>query len=266
VSEPVYGTPDDAPSTRYFTGFADVYAKHRPSYAPAAIDAALEGFSAPVRVVDVGCGTGIASRLLAARGARVVGLDPSNDMLKEARAAGVPEGGSIEYRLGTAEETGLPAASRDVALCAQAFHWFDAPRALKELHRVLLRGGRLALLWNVRDPADPFTIAYDEVVERAQDAAAAAGRKVEVGRSADPTQGGWFGDLRMIVFDNPHRLDLEGLLGRARSASYFPKAGPLRAELEGALTEAFHRHAKDGLVTLAQRTELTLVTRVDRGR
>ena len=262
--EPVYGTPDDAHPTRYFTGFADLYARCRPSYAPAALDAALEGLAPPVRVVDVGCGTGIASRLLAERGARVVALDPSHDMLAQARAAGVPEGGAIEYRLGTAEATGLPDASRDVAVCAQAFHWFDAPRALKELHRVLLRGGRLALLWNVRDPSDPFTVAYEGVVERAQAAAKAAGRKVEVGRSAEPDEGGWFGGVRRIIFDNPHRLDLEGLLGRARSASYFPKTGPLAQELEGALLDAFGRHATDGLVTLAQRTELTLATRLDR--
>lgn len=262
-----YGTPDDAPSTEYFSGLADGYARFRPSYAPAAIDAVLEGVAPPVRALDVGCGTGISTRLLAARGARVIGIDPSHDMLDQARRAGTPEGGgTVEYRLGTAEATGLPDASRDVVLCAQAFHWFDAARALAELSRVLLAGGRLALVWNVREAGDPFTDAYEAVVRRAQAAAKDAGRKVEVDRRADPAEGGWFEDVGARAFPNPHRLDLEGLLGRARSASYFPKAGPLAAELEGALREAFARHARGGVVTLAQRTEVTLARAVARRR
>lgn len=265
----VYGTPDDASPTSYFSGFAGEYARFRPSYAPAAVDAVLEGLEPPVRVLDVGCGTGIFTRLLAARGARVAGVDPSHDMLEQARRAPPPDGdgdgdGAVEYRLGTAESTGLPDASRDLVVCAQAFHWFDAARALKELHRVLLRGGRLALVWNTRDEGDAFTAEYDAVVKRAQAAAKEVGRKVEVTREADPTAGGWFADARVQSFPNPHPMDLEALLGRARSASYFPKAGPLREELEDALRAAFARHAQDGVVSLAQRTEVTLATRVDR--
>ncbi|MCO5169084.1 MAG: class I SAM-dependent methyltransferase [Planctomycetes bacterium] len=263
----VYGTPDDAPSTAYFQKGADDYARYRPTYAPAAVDLVLEGLDPPARALDVGCGTGIFSRLLAARGARVVGVDPSHDMLEEARRAPPVEGeGAVEYRLGTAESTGLPDASRDLVTCAQAFHWFDAAKALKELHRVLLRGGRLALVWNVRAEGDAFTAEYDEVVRRAQAAAKAAGRKVEVTRDADPTLGGWFEGVRVQAFDNAHALDLDGLLGRARSASYFPKAGPLREDLEAALRAAFERHAREGRVALAQRTEVTLATRVDRRR
>lgn len=254
-----WATPDDADPTSYFEPLAGGYARHRPAYPEAAIAAVLDGIAPPVRAVDVGCGTGIATRLLAARGARVVGIDPSHAMLEAARAEAAPEAGRVEYRLGRAEATGLPAATFDLATACQAFHWFDAPAALRELRRLLVRGGRLALVWNVRERTDPFSRAFDDVAERARAAAEAAGRTTGGGhRSADPTKDGHFGRVRQVVVPNPHALTLDELLGRARSASYFPREGPLAAELEAALRAAFAAHARDDRVVLAQRTEVTL--------
>jgi SAM-dependent methyltransferase len=60
---------------------------------------------------------------------------------------------------GTAESIPLPDASRDAVLVGEAFHWFDAPRALPEIARVLRPGGGLALLWNVgraKDDEEPW--------------------------------------------------------------------------------------------------------------
>lgn len=254
-----WATPDDADPTSYFEPLAGGYARHRPAYPAAAIEAALEGIAPPARVVDVGCGTGIATRLLAAHGAHVVGVDPSHAMLEAARAEPAPPAGRVEYRLGRAEATGLPGATFDAATACQAFHWFDAGAALRELRRLLLRGGRLALVWNVRATDDAFSRAYDEVAERARAAAEAAGRRTGGGhRAADPTLGGHFGRVRQVALPNPHALTEEELLGRARSASYFPREGPLALELEAALRAAFAAHARDGRVILAQRTEVTL--------
>jgi len=49
---------------------------------------------------------------------------------------------------------------------AQAFHWFDGDRALAEFHRVLVPGGKLGLIWNVRDRRTPWVDAFDAIVER----------------------------------------------------------------------------------------------------
>lgn len=255
--------PKDA--TTYFSGLAAGYAKHRPTYPAAIVDAILDGFPPPARVLDVGCGTGILTRLLAERGARVVGLDPNHDMLVTARATAC-EGGKPDYRLGTGEVTGQPDASRDVITCAQAFHWLDAAKALKEFARVLVQDGRLALVWNTREQVSEFDRLYDAVLKDAEAAARAAGRRVESGRSADPTLGGHFRDVRKVTAPNPQPVDLEGLLGRSRSTSYFPREGALQAELEGRLRDAFARHAKDGVITISQRAELTLATRSPTGR
>ena len=53
--------------------------------------------------------------------------------------------------LGTAEDIPLPDNSVDAVLVAQAWHWFDPERAVKEVARVLRPGGRLGLVWNTRD-------------------------------------------------------------------------------------------------------------------
>src|SRR5436190_9597322 len=239
--------PDKGPVTGYFTGLAGIYAQCRPTYPREAIEAILEGLPRPVTVADVGCGTGISSRLLAAAGANVIGIDPNQDMLEQARRETVI-GGAIDYRIGTGERTGLNGASVDIVVCAQSFHWFDATTALKEFHRITRSPhGRVALVWNVRDDRDAFTAGYGEIVRRAQEDAESRGRSVGREHAGDPTLGSWFVDARLTVFPNTQQLDLDGLLGRIRSASYFPKPdNPLRAELESDLRILFDRFQHEG--------------------
>lgn len=249
------------PTTTYFDGLADQYARYRPSYPPDAIDFVLSGLEAPRRVADIGCGTGTSSRLLAARHASVIGIDPNRDMLDRARAHATNGGGTFEYRIGSGETTGLPEASVDLVLCAQSFHWFDAPTALREFHRILKSSGRLALMWNVRDDRDPFTAGYSGIAHRAQADAAKRGVVVHEERYGDPIAGGMFMNHRQRTFANPQELNLDELLGRARSASYFPRKGSLRETLEGDLGRLFNEYQLCGRVTLRHNTEVTLADR-----
>jgi ubiquinone/menaquinone biosynthesis C-methylase UbiE len=242
-------------TTEYFTGLAATYAQHRPSYPIEAIDCVLEGLRQPIRVVDVGCGTGISSRLLASAGrcAEVVGIDPNADMLNQARHQNVEAQLKIEYRVGTGERTGLDDYSFDLVLCAQSFHWFAPLEALREFHRVLKPHGRLALMWNVKDPtADEFSARYTAINDRAMADAAMRGLVVRSEREADPTLGGYFENVRQRTFANPQLLDLEGVLGRMASASYFPKLDPLRSQLQHERVSLMHRVE----VTLADRANI----------
>lgn len=242
----------------YFTGMAGGYDRHRPGYAAGAIDAMLRGLDSPTRAASIGCGTGICCRLLAARGAMVIGIDPNGDMLAEATRATEAAGLDIDFRNGTGEQTGLAAGSVNLAVCAQSFHWFDADRALGEFHRILTHPGRLALMWNRRVKDDPFTSIYSDVARRAQMHAEAGGRVTPRARQADPTITGQFRITSTMSFENPQELDEDALLGRLHSASYFPKAGPAREELERDIRAAFAKHSRDGIVTMRQKTELTL--------
>ena len=98
-------------------------------------------------MLDLAAGTGKFTRLLVPSGAELVAVEPVAAMRDEL-VRPVP---GVEALDGTAEDLPLGDGSVDAVVSAQAFHWFDAPPALAEVHRVLRAGGRLALVWNVRD-------------------------------------------------------------------------------------------------------------------
>ncbi len=72
--------------------------------------------------------------------------------------------GSIDYRQGKAQETGLDSGIAKAVTAFQAFHWFSNDATLAEFHRILEPQGRLALMWNDRDDRDPLTSAYHKIL------------------------------------------------------------------------------------------------------
>ena len=241
-----------------FLGRASDYAKHRPSYPPAAIDAVFEGFGDPasLTIADIGAGTGISTRLLAERGASVIAVEPNPQM----RSA--IEGTHIRAHDGTAERTGLAAQSVDLVTAFQAFHWFATPEAVREFARILKPRGRVALVWNIRDDDDAFTRGYARIADLDSDAARRAGQT-----SDDPDLATLLGAagvtyIRWSDFPYAQRLDLEGLLGRARSASYVPSEGPEHDAIMQGLRDLYARFAApDGSVALVYRTRVHLAER-----
>lgn len=243
--------------TGRFTGLAEGYAKYRPTYPPAALDHVLTrcGLCPGSLVVDVGCGTGISARLLAGRGLRVVGVEPNDDMRRQAEAAPPPAGAvPPEYRKGRAEATGLSDGAADAVVAAQAFHWFDAPAALAEFRRILRPGGWVALLWNERDESDAFTAAYGEVLRREPET---AGVEAPRGRAGEPLlTSPLFEQAERRAFTHEQRLDEEGMLGRALSASYAPREPSRVAAFTAGLRDAFRRFQQDGFVVLRYETSV----------
>jgi SAM-dependent methyltransferase len=245
-----HGGPDTV--SRFGDRAAD-YVKYRPTYPVGVVRAILEGLGPPQRVVaaDVGAGTGISARLLGDAGVRVIAIEPGEAMR---RAAGPHP--NVHWIAGRAEATGLRSASVDVVLCAQSFHWFDPLAVLPEFARILKPLGRLAIMWNRRSTTDPFTSGY-------RGAILDVGGETEAERmSFDPSvvpASRRFSGTKRLTFPNFQRLDLDGLIGRARSASYVPKEGPAGERLIN-LLRALHRQYADtnGYVTLVYETELFL--------
>jgi SAM-dependent methyltransferase len=153
------------PGTR-FDHVADDYDAARPSY-PEEFFTAIEEITGPLAgrlVLDGGAGTGIASRQLSARGARVAGYDIAERMLCRARARSpelsfvLADGSMLPFRDGCA----------DLACFAQSWHWLDQERASRELARVLRPGGHWAAWWNhAAADGEEWFAAYQDAKEAA---------------------------------------------------------------------------------------------------
>ncbi len=148
---------------RGFSAEAAAYARGRPDYPPALVPWLGNALgAAPGKVaLDLGAGTGKFTRLLLQTGADVVAVEPVPAM-RARLAAGLP---AVRTLAGTAEALPLDAASVDVVVCAQAFHWFATTAALAQIHRVLKPGGRLGLVWNVRDASVDWVTAITRIIE-----------------------------------------------------------------------------------------------------
>lgn len=232
------------PTTR-FTDRVDDYVRFRPSYPAAVIDAVLDGLiptnGRTLRAVDLGAGTGICSRLLAARGVRVIAVEPNDAM----RAAGeAVADANIQWRGASAESSGVPDGWADLVIAAQAWHWFDPAPTGVEVLRILRPGGLLAVVWNTDDDTDGGTNAFRAAVQSHATTQRVHQEMVDAG--AIPRLGGpWRStSVREERFPHVQRLTLEGLLGRARSASYAPKETASLASMERALRAVFDAHAK----------------------
>jgi SAM-dependent methyltransferase len=121
------------------------YAAFRPTYPAALFDTILAYHRGPRNLcLDLGCGHGIATREFARHFDKVLGTDPSEGMIAQAKAA--PQSPpNVTYRMAAVEDLSfLQPESIDLVVAAQAAHWFDFTRAWPELHRVLRKGGTLA--------------------------------------------------------------------------------------------------------------------------
>ncbi|MEV3856779.1 class I SAM-dependent methyltransferase [Streptomyces sp. NPDC050095] len=244
-----------------FDSVAAEYATARPSYPPALFDAVEELAGLPLqgaRTVDVGAGTGIATRLLRERGADVIAVEPGPGMGAQLRRD-LPD---VPLLRALGDALPLADATADLVTYAQSWHWTDPARSVPEALRVLRPGGALALWWNVPDPDVDWTSAQEA---RLQDRlpgyhrhgiSADASRIItELGLTSAPVPA-----FRTLHWTR--RITVDQHLAHLASRSYFVVMGPDASKpvLEDERAHLL-RHFPDGMVEDAYAVHLTVVRR-----
>ena len=245
-----------APTERFSDRVAD-YVKYRPGYPAEALDLLSRecDLGPALTVADVGAGTGIFSRLLLQRGARVYAVEPNAPMREAAERLLANQPGFVSIA-GSAEATGLPDASVDMITAAQAFHWFDRVKARQEFLRILKPGGWLVLVWNEREvDTTPFLQAYEQLLkDYAPEYGVVDHRNIRPEHIAEIFRPA---AMRMRTFRYHQRFDYQGLQGRLLSSSYAPVPGhPNHAPMLRKLRELFERHQQAGHVDWYYQTRL----------
>lgn len=135
------------------------YDRSRPSYPSALIERIVAGSRGP-ELLDVGCGTGIASRLFQRAGCRVLGLEVDPRMAAVARQSG------IDVEVGRFEDWDPGGRVFDTVVAAQAWHWIDPVMGAAKTAQVLRAGGLVAVFWNAADMPGALRQVFAEVYRR----------------------------------------------------------------------------------------------------
>ena len=226
-------------------------------------------------LVDVGCGTGISTRLLCGtfalpsplspggRGAggagapRVIGLEPSPDMRAQAVVTTPPEAG-IEYIAAAAESLPLADDSAALILAAQSAHWFDRPRFCREAARVVVEQGLVALVFNCRVwQQSAFLDEHERLLERLSPDYTRKYREIDFLAEANAT--GLFAPGRRDEFFWEAALTLDQWLGFNRSTTYVRRATEAHGQeaVEAEIVAVAKRHLRpDSTLSVPYRTDL----------
>jgi ubiquinone/menaquinone biosynthesis C-methylase UbiE len=199
-----------------YAAVADTYERRRPSYSPQVVAWVIEklGLGPGATVVDVGAGTGKLTRLLVPSEARILAVEPLDEM----RARLVAAAPTVEALAGSAEALPLPDAAADAITVACAMHWFDLDRALPEFHRVLRPGARFAVVAQARDLDQPLQVAIQQIIGRyLPDLAELGGWRETVQQSS------LFELVDQLDAGFEQRFDAEGLAERIGTISYIAR-------------------------------------------
>jgi SAM-dependent methyltransferase len=217
---------------RSFGTVASAYDRHRPGYPAPAVEWAA-GNPPPGRVVDLGAGTGILTRVLLELGYTAVPVEPDEGMRAQLALA-TPGTTALA---GAAEDIPVADGSIDAVLSAQAYHWFDREPAHAEAARVLRPGGTLAAIWNDRDPAVGWTAALTAISDEI-----GGGRTGGEGDGVD-SFGVEFGPVERAEFRHSTWHTPDSLVALMATRSYYLTAAPDdRRAMDAAVRELTASH------------------------
>jgi SAM-dependent methyltransferase len=250
VAHPAPARPDGT----VFDEVAAEYDRSRPTYPDKLVDRACEiaGIGRGHPVLELGCGTGQLTRSIAARGLRVVALEPGKMLISLAQR-NLAGRGEVEFVNARFEDAELPRGHYRAVFSAAAFHWIDPELSWQKAADLLAPGGTLALIqyFGLQDPrfADDQRALLSAVARIAPELAAgwpayrdldAIAAGVEQRRANVSEVWGWIGSYDLAraaagrlfrdvrIATTPHVVEhtAEELTGLLRSMSFYSRLSP----------------------------------------
>lgn len=234
-------------SKKRFSKTAKVYDDYRPSYPLGLIDWIIKTSKFKNgTLIDIGCGTGISTRLFLNKGFDVIGIDPNEEMLAVAR-----EKDGDFYKQGEAVKTGLLPKSADILIAAQAMHWFDLKPTFKEFKRILKPNGCCFAFWNVRKDT-ALLKDYDSLLSKYSKDYSKTPKPFEVIKKVKESSK--VNRISENHFSYSQKFNLTGLEGRAFSSSYVVHGVKDKDDFKMKLADLFNNYQKDGWITFNYKT------------
>lgn len=178
----------------------------RPGYPVEGVTWLLGEPDAPLRVLDLGAGTGKLTRALAGGGHHVIAVDPAGTMLEALRMS-IP---GAETRVGSAEAIPLSQDAVDAVMIGQAWHWMEPEQAGREIVRVLRPQGRVGLLWNVLDTRSEWVADLSRLTSPGNGHGSMEGTTPD--ETPEPEVPVFFGSPQRRIIENPHTLSRTDLI------------------------------------------------------
>ncbi len=231
--------------TKRFSGFAKLYSVSRPQAPKEATELVLQYLRKPKSglTVDLGSGTGLSTVIWRDHSARVVGIEPTPDMIQQARTD-YPD---VEFIEASCYQTTLPSGSADVVTCSQSFHWMEPVSTIEEVDRVLAKNG----IFSVYDYVWPISwdweaeLAYTSLLRKVTEVLKSHPKrnenivyfpKSEHRRNIENSRK--FRYVTEVMFDHIEDCDPERYVGMALSQGQVQKLLKVRStEIEGSIEE-----------------------------
>jgi SAM-dependent methyltransferase len=225
---------------------ATTYRSVRPDY-PAAVYEAIESYAQlqpRSRALEIGVGTGQATRQLAERGFELVGLEPGADLAAIARRD-LSGFANVEIQTCSFEAASLPEHSFDLIAAATAWHWVDARTGYQKAVEVLRDTGTIALWWNAHVPDTPeprwapIRAVYEQVAPELADLARLTPDRPDYDPAAELEAGDQFAEIEEQIFEFSVEYTTEAFLSLLQTyASHQHLAHDQRNALYEQLTAA----------------------------
>lgn len=237
-----------------FSGRAEDYTAGRPSYPEALIDMLYDeiGFTSHSVIADIGSGTGKFAKQLLEKGSFVTCVEPNDDMRRIARRE-LSSYTKAVFTDGDSDNTGICTNSVNFITAAQSFHWFDTDKFKIESGRILKPGGKVVLIWNVRDETRKINMECHALFTKycPKFLGFSGGIKKDDKRIVRFFDGKY----AVTEFDNPLTFSRDKFLSRCLSASYSLSEGdPEFDDYIVGLNTIFDKYCKDDLLLMPNKT------------